>query len=117
MNFAEVLTTVRECEGVSLTAIADSDGIPVESWGGKASESEELIAEYSRFLREVTTANRELQLGDLEQISVTAERRIVLITNITKNYFLMAVVGRDGNSGKARFASRVAASRLRQEFS
>jgi hypothetical protein len=40
----------------------------------------------------------------------------VLITNITGTYFLMTVVGRDGNPGKARFASRVAASRLRQDF-
>jgi predicted regulator of Ras-like GTPase activity (Roadblock/LC7/MglB family) len=117
MNFAEVLTKVRDCTGVSLTAIADRDGIPVQSWGGEAGESEELIAEYSTFLREVTTANRELQLGELEQIAVTAERKVVLITNISKNYFLMTVVGRDGNPGKARFASRAAAFRLRQEFS
>jgi len=116
MSFAEVLTDVRECGGVSLTVIADSDGIPVQSWGGEDAESEELIAEYSTFLREVTTANRELQLGELEQIAVTGERKMVLITNITKNYFLMTVVGRDGNPGKARFASRVAAFRLRQEF-
>ena len=47
---------------------------------------------------------------------MTAERRIVLITRITGAYFLMTVVGRDGNAGKARFASRTAAFRLRQEF-
>ena len=114
MSFAEVLADVRGCAGVSLTAIADVDGIPVQSWGGKEGESEELIAEYSTFLREVTTANRELQLGALEQIAVTAERKVVLITTITGNYFLMTVVGRDGNPGKARFASRAAAFRLRQ---
>ena len=99
-----------------MTVIADRDGIPVESWGGEAEESEELIAEYSTFLREVTTANRELKLGELEQIVVSAERKMVLITNITGTYFLMSVVARDGNPGKARFASRLAAFRLRQEF-
>jgi predicted regulator of Ras-like GTPase activity (Roadblock/LC7/MglB family) len=116
MSFADVLTEVRNCAGVSVTAIADRDGIPVESWGGEAGQSEELIAEYSTFLREVATANRELQLGELEQIAVTAERKIVLVTNITGTYFLMTVVARDGNPGKARFASRLAAFRLRQEF-
>jgi predicted regulator of Ras-like GTPase activity (Roadblock/LC7/MglB family) len=116
MSFAEVLAEVRKCAGVSVTVISDRDGIPVESWGGAAGESEELIAEYSTFLREITTANRELQLGELEQIVVAAERKIVLITNITETYFLMTVVGRDGNPGKARFASRVAAFRLHQEF-
>jgi predicted regulator of Ras-like GTPase activity (Roadblock/LC7/MglB family) len=116
MTFADVLAEVRGCQGVCLTAIADSDGIPVQSWGGEKGECEELIAEYSTFLREVATANRELQLGELEQIAMTAERRIVLITRITGAYFLMTVVGRDGNAGKARFASRTAAFRLRQEF-
>jgi predicted regulator of Ras-like GTPase activity (Roadblock/LC7/MglB family) len=116
MSFADVLTEVRNCAGVSVTVIADRDGIPVESWGGEAGENEELIAEYSTFLREVATANRELHLGELEQIVVTAERKMVLITNITGTYFLMTVVARDGNPGRARFASRLAAFRLRQEF-
>jgi hypothetical protein len=40
----------------------------------------------------------------------------VLITSIAGGYFLMAVVARDGNPGKARFACRTAAFRLRQEF-
>jgi len=116
MSFAEALTEVRKCAGVSVTAISDRDGIPVESWGGEAGEAEELLAEYSTFLHEVTNANRELQLGELEQIVVAAERKIVLITKIAGTYFLMTVVGREGNPGKARFASRVAASRLRQDF-
>jgi predicted regulator of Ras-like GTPase activity (Roadblock/LC7/MglB family) len=116
MSFADDLAEVTGCAGVSLTAIADADGIPVQSWGGAKGECEELIAEYSTFLREVATANRELQLGELEQIVMTAERKIVMITKITGAYFLMTVVGRDGNAGKARFASRTAAFRLRREF-
>ena len=116
MNFSEVLSGVRECPGVFLTAIADRDGIPVQSWGSTADETEEFIAEYSTFLREVTTANRELQLGDLDQIVVAAEKKMVVVTSITGEYFLMTVVDRDGNPGKARFASRVAAFRLRNDF-
>jgi len=116
MNFSEVLSGVRACPGVSLTAIADRDGIPVQSWGTSADETEEFIAEYSTFLREVATANRELQLGELEQIVVTAERKLVMVTSITGEYFLMTVVDRGGNPGKARFASRIAAYRLRNEF-
>jgi predicted regulator of Ras-like GTPase activity (Roadblock/LC7/MglB family) len=67
-------------------------------------------------MREVASANRELQLGELEQVVVAAERKVVMITTITPDYFLMAVVDRDGNPGKARFASRVAAFRLRNDF-
>ncbi len=116
MTFENALAEVRQCAGVSLAAIADRDGIPVTSWGEKPETVEEVIAEYSTFLREVTSANRELQLGELDQITVAAARKTVLITSIASGYFLMAVVARDGNPGKARFACRTAAYRLRQDF-
>ena len=116
MTFENALADIRRCAGVSLTAIADRDGIPVTSWGERPEDVDELIAEYSTFLRDVTSANRELQLGELDQIMVAAEHKVVLITSIAGGYFLMAVVARDGNPGKARFACRTAAFRLRQEF-
>jgi len=116
MTFEGALAEIRRCEGVSLTAIADRDGIPVTSWGRRPDDVEEWIAEYSTFLREVTSANRELQLGELEQISVAAEHDVVLITSIAAGYFLLVVVERDGNPGRARFACRTAAFRLRSEF-
>ena len=116
MTFESALAEIRRCDGVSLMAIADRDGIPVTSWGMRPHEVEDLIAEYSEFLREVTTANRELQLGELDQITVAAEHNVVLITNISGGYFLLVVVGRDGNPGRARFTSRTAAFRLRGEF-
>ena len=115
MNFAEVLSGVRGCAGVSFVAIAESDGIAVETFG-RDDQGEELIAEYSTFLRELASANRELQLGELEQVVVTGEAKAVLITSITPGYFIMVVVDRSGNPGKARFASRVAAFRLHQDF-
>jgi predicted regulator of Ras-like GTPase activity (Roadblock/LC7/MglB family) len=116
MTFENALTGVRDCAGVSVMVIADRDGIPVTSWSERPDEVEELIAEFSTFLRDVTSANRELQLGALDQVTVAAERKVVLITSITDAYFLLTVVGRDGNPGKARFASRLAAHRLRHEF-
>lgn len=116
MTFGEALAEVRGCPGVIATAIADRDGISVESFGGSRDEVEEVVAEFSNFLREVSSANRELQLGELEQVSVAGTKRIVVLTTITDEYFLMTVVERDGNPGKARFASRLAAFRLRREF-
>ena len=116
MTFEPALSDIRACAGVSLTAIADRDGIPVTSWSEDPNAVEEVIAEYSTFLRDVTSANRELQLGTLEQVMVVAERKVVLITSITDTYFLLTVVERGGNPGRARFASRLAAYRLHHEF-
>ncbi len=117
MNFAEVLADLRACQGVLMTSIADRDGIPVQSWGGTKGELEEIIAEYSNFLREVATANRELQLGEIEQVVVASQHKLIIVTTITVEYFLLTVLERNGNAGKARFASRVAAFRLRDDFS
>ena len=116
MTFGEVLRDVRGCRGVLLTTIADSDGIPVESWGRSTREIEDFVAEFSTFLREVASANRELQLGELEQLLVSGSNKVVVVTRITPEYFLMSVVDHGGNSGKLRFTSRVAAERLRHEF-
>jgi predicted regulator of Ras-like GTPase activity (Roadblock/LC7/MglB family) len=116
MTFEQELAKIRECRGVIATAIADRDGISVVSLGGNRAQVEEVVAEFSTFLREVSSANRELQLGDLEQVAVTGTDRSVVLTTITDEYFLMTVVERNGNPGKARFASRLAAYRLRREF-
>lgn len=116
MSFEKVLAPVTTCPGVVSMVITDRDGIPVESWGESRDEAEEMAAEFSSFLREVVSANRELQLGALEQIVVAGGERAVCITAITEEYFLMTLVENSGYQGKVRFASRVAAHRLRSEF-
>ncbi len=116
MSFTDAIARVRACPEVSLTAIAGRDGIAVESWGATTPEVDELIAEYAGFIGEVTSANRELQLGELEQLVLTGAKRTIVLTSISPEYFLLAVVGSDGNQGKVRFVSRVAASVLQREF-
>jgi predicted regulator of Ras-like GTPase activity (Roadblock/LC7/MglB family) len=116
MSFSDLVARVRTCPEVSLTAIAGRDGIAVESWGAATSEVDELIAEYAGFMAEISSANRELQLGELEQLVVTGEARTVVLTSISPEYFLLAVAGSDGNPGQVRFASRVAAAALEREI-
>ncbi len=116
MSFSRLLQPVADCPGVVSTLITDRDGIAVEVVGGSVAEAEELAAEFSSLVREVTSANRELQLGKVEQVVVSGDRRAVLVTAITGDYFLMTLVENSGNQGKARFRSRIAAHRLRSEF-
>ena len=115
MTFTEAVDGVISCAGVVGTAIADRDGIPVQAWGDEG-QIEEAVAEFSAFLGEVLSANRELKLGRLEQLQVVGARRQVLVTMIADDYYLITIVDRDGNPGQARFASRLAAHRLRSEF-
>ncbi len=116
MSFADVLEPVVGCQGVVTSVITDRDGIPVEIRGGSPGVAEEMAAEFSSLLREVMSVNRELQLGALEQMLVAGDERSVFVTAITGEYFLLTLVANSGNRGKARFASRLAAHRLRSEF-
>lgn len=116
MTFEQYVSPVRACHGVVMTAIADRDGIPVESWGIARREAEEVVAEFATFLRELLSANRELQLGALEQVVLHGSERSVMVTAINGGYFLLTVVNREGEAGKARFASRRAAFALRREL-
>jgi predicted regulator of Ras-like GTPase activity (Roadblock/LC7/MglB family) len=115
MSFSEAVQGVTSCAGVVGTAIADRDGIPVQLWGDEE-QIEEVVAQLSTFLGEVRSANRELHMGTLEQLHVVGSQRQVMVTMIAEDYFLITIVDNDGNPGKARFASRVAAHRLRSEF-
>ncbi len=115
MTFTEAVHDVTSCAGVVGTAIADRDGIPVQSWGDEE-QIEEVVAEVSAFLGEVLSANRELHMGTLEQLHVVGSQRQVMVTMIAEDYFLITIVDNEGNPGRARFASRVAAHRLRSEF-
>ena len=117
MTFSDTVANVRLCRGAELTAIVGRDGIAVQIWGPASVETEELVAEYANFLREVFAANRELQLGQLDQVVLATERKVTMVTAINDEYFVMAVVRADGLVGKARFHSRIAAYRLRAEFS
>lgn len=116
MSFGERVGKILECPGLLALAIADREGITVESWGPEASQAEEIVAEYSGFLREVTRANRELRLGELGQVVVTGSQRTLVVTFITSDYFLFAVLDSQGNTGKVRFTSRLSAWRLRPDF-
>lgn len=116
MSFADRVAAVTACPGVLALSIADREGIAVESFGPEAKQAEETVAEYTGFLRELLTANRELQLGELQQVVINGSQRTIVVTFITSDYYLFTVVDGEGNPGKARFASRVAAWRLRPDF-
>ena len=116
MAFEAVVEEVlNRCPGARGAAVVDSDGIPVVSVD-RDGRLEELAAEYSTVVREIQRAARELDHGQLEQVSVDAEKVTVMLTAITAEYFLVLLLGSEGLRGKARYLSRLAGRRLYPEF-
>ncbi len=116
MAFESALGEVLErCPGARGAVIVDADGIPVASVD-ETDRLEELAAEYSAALREIQRAARELDHGDLEQVTVEAQEVTVVLTGITAEYFLVLLLASNALRGKARFLSRLASRRLYSEF-
>jgi predicted regulator of Ras-like GTPase activity (Roadblock/LC7/MglB family) len=116
VSFDEAISRLLEdCPGALGAGIIDADGIPVVVKPSTAG-LELLGAELAAVLGDVGNAGRELQHGSLQQISIYAERAVVVLTTIAAGYFLVLMLDRDGLVGKGRFLSRLAVVRLQPEF-
>lgn len=116
--FGEVLRAVHaRAPEAQVLLIMGTDGIPVERLAlGGDSSLEAAAAEYVTLLRASLAAGADTELGELHEVAVATERMTTLLVAITPEYFLFAALKPGGLEGRARHALRLAASRLRSEF-
>ena len=116
MSFEESMKELLEsCPGARGAAVVDPDGIPVVV-APHDEQLEGLIAELAAIIKSLEQAGREFEHGPLHQLSVFAEKKVVILTSIVAGYFLMLVLDRPGLVGKARLLSRLTSARLYTEF-
>lgn len=116
MNFDDVVAELLDrCPGAGGAAVFDPDGIPVVAVP-RDGNLEGLSAEFASIVKTLEQAGREFEHGHLEQLSVFAEKTVVILTSIAAGYFLMLIVDRHGLVGKARLLSRLTSARLYTEF-
>lgn len=93
------------------------DGIAIERLVVRPDANLDAVAaEYTTLLRASLQAARDTGLGQLQELSVVAERMTALIVGITPEYFLFAALSPGALAGRARFALRLASLALEQEF-
>ncbi|HHQ49489.1 MAG TPA: hypothetical protein ENK19_11485 [Acidobacteria bacterium] len=116
MSFhGEVSQIVERCPGAVGGAVVDPDGIPVVMVS-QGVAMEEIGAELAAILGEMSQAERDLQHGEIRQLTVETEDSATVVTLIDEGYFILLQMESGGLLGKARFLSRVAAERLRADF-
>lgn len=94
-------------EGALALSLVDSDGIPVESVSSDPSlDLEVLAAELVIQVRSISENHRELSVGDVEQFSVITERATLIVSAVSRDYYLLLVLDEGGNYGRARFELR-----------
>lgn len=94
-------------EGAVAATLVDHDGITVETYAENGHiDLEALAAELLAQSSTIARDHRELDLGELKQLSVTTDRYTVLLSSLTGSYSLLLVLNHEGSYGRARFELR-----------
>lgn len=117
--FHELLSQITgRIDGALALSLVARDGMPVESvTSDRELDLEALGAEMVAQARAISANHRELEVGDVQQLSVTTERVTLMVSTVTPDYYLLLVLGPEGNYGRARFELRRARLLLEDELS
>jgi predicted regulator of Ras-like GTPase activity (Roadblock/LC7/MglB family) len=117
--FLEHLSRIsNQIEGALALSLVARDGIPVESVSSDPElDLEVLAAELIAQVRSITENHRELEMGEVQQLSVSTDRLTLMVSSVASDYYLLLVLGPEGNYGKARFELRRARLLLEGDLS
>lgn len=113
--FGETLRKVVDnVDGGIAAVIMGLDGIPVESYVRQNDKVDvnTVAMEFSFILGQVRKAGESLSVGGLEELTVKAQRLMLVCRMITPQYFIGVVLAPEGNFGKARYLARLASPAL-----
>jgi predicted regulator of Ras-like GTPase activity (Roadblock/LC7/MglB family) len=118
MSFSEVLKEVVDStEGALGAVIVGLDGIPVEEYAvGDGIDLQAMTVEYSALLKEIERGSQAAQLGTTREVTVTADKAMIMLRRLNEEYFFVLISRPDGNFGKGRFLLRMSVPKLLQEF-
>lgn len=109
--FAETLRKlVDNVDGGLAAVIMGLDGIPVETYvrQNHSVDVTTVAMEFSFILSQVRKAGESLQVGNLEELAVKAQRLFLVCRMISPQYFVAVCLAPEGNLGKARYLARLA---------
>lgn len=117
--FLEALKRISQrIEGAIALSLVAKDGMPVETFNPNPDlDLDVLAAEMISQARSISSNHRELDVGDVQQLSVSTDRLTLMVSSVASDYYLLLVLGPEGNYGKARFELRRARLLLEGELS
>jgi predicted regulator of Ras-like GTPase activity (Roadblock/LC7/MglB family) len=117
--FSERLRRIQgRIDGTLALSLVAKDGIRVDSVSTDPSlDLEGLAAELISQARSISNNHRELEVGDVQQLSITTDRVTLMVSSVTPDYYLLLVLGPEANYGKARFELRRARLLLEKDLS
>ncbi|MDH4163437.1 MAG: roadblock/LC7 domain-containing protein [Nitrospirota bacterium] len=118
MSFADILRdVVHGTEGALGALVVGVDGIPVEEFAVTTDiDLQSMTVEYSTLLKEIEKGSQSAQLGSTKEVTVIAEKAMIMLRRLNDEYFMVLIIKPDGNFGKGRFLLRMSVPKLLKEF-
>ncbi len=118
MSFGEILKNVVDgTEGALGALVVGLDGIPVDEYSvGSELDIQSMTVEYSSLIKEIEKGSQTVQLGSTKEVTVMAEKAMVMLRRLNEEYFIVLIIKPEGNFGKGRFLLRMSVPKLLKEF-
>jgi predicted regulator of Ras-like GTPase activity (Roadblock/LC7/MglB family) len=113
-SLQEIMEGLDGARGIALVGM---DGIVVEEQKRDSRlDLQTLGAEWCGILRQAEKGILSGEAGRMEEVSVAAEKTVIVARRIHEGYFLLLAIEKDGNFGKGRYLLRKAETALRGEL-
>jgi predicted regulator of Ras-like GTPase activity (Roadblock/LC7/MglB family) len=110
---------VERVDGGVAGILMGFDGISVEAYTRPAEAATDIQTvgmELAHVIGQVRRAAELLEVGQLSEVTVRADRLVVVVRALNDEYFLAFALRPDGNFGKARYVLRVLAPKIQAEL-
>jgi predicted regulator of Ras-like GTPase activity (Roadblock/LC7/MglB family) len=118
---------VERVEGGVAGILMGFDGISVEAYtrpqenlggglGGGSADIQTVGMELAHVIGQVRRAAELLEVGKLSEVTVRADKMVVLVRALNEEYFLAFALRPAGNFGKARYVLRLLAPKIQAEL-
>jgi predicted regulator of Ras-like GTPase activity (Roadblock/LC7/MglB family) len=117
--FLDQLSSIsNRIDGAVALSLVAGDGISVESVSSDPDlDLDVLAAELVAQTRAISENHRELEAGEVQVFSVATDRFTLMVSSVAAGYYLLLVLGPEGNQGRARFELRRARLLLESDLS
>jgi predicted regulator of Ras-like GTPase activity (Roadblock/LC7/MglB family) len=110
---------VERVDGGVAGILMGFDGISVEAYTRPQEAGTDIQTvgmELAHVISQVRRAAELLEVGELGEVTMRAEKLVVIVRALTEEYFMAFAVRPSGNFGKARYVLRVLAPKIRAEL-
>lgn len=119
MSFRSRLEEILgQVEGSVACSVMGFDGIAIDTQQVKDTDIDlgAMLIEYGSILGKLKDAAAALQAGGVTEISINTDKLLTIARLLTPEYYLVLALLPEGNYGRARYALRVAAPKVRAEL-